>query len=212
MENKKGETLFEFTKQGERNRRMIDFQKELEKFDFFIINEFSGYFNETTAVMEALTATLKRIGKEVNNTNIQLEEVLSQYEEETEKDKQIKELKKTLAAGKDEKLSLVRGLVTTLDKLEDIYRYVLKNEDAGWSSQIQLLWRSIPADLLPLGLVRIEGENTVFDARLHAAVQIEEDNNMQNGIILEVLRCGYLYGANLLRKAQVIVNKTNGGR
>ena len=191
---------------------MIDFQKELAKFDFFAVNdELNDFCNETTLVMDAVTAALKRIGKEVNNTNIQLEEILSQHEEEKEKNEQIKELKKMLAAGEEEKLSLVKGLVTTLDKLEDIYRYVLKNEDAGWSAQMALLWKSISADLLPLGLVRIEGENTFFDARLHAAVQVKEDGSKPNGIILEILRCGYLYRSTLLRKAQVMVNKTNGG-
>ncbi|NLX90402.1 MAG: nucleotide exchange factor GrpE [Firmicutes bacterium] len=191
---------------------MIDFEKELSKFDFFAVNdELNAYHNETTLALDAVTAVLKRIGKEINNTNIQLEEILSQHEEDEEKNEQIKELKKALAVAEEEKLSLIKGLVTTLDKLEDIYRYALKNEDAGWSAQMELLWKSISADLLPLGLVRIEGENTFFDARLHAAVQVKEDVSKPNGIILEILRCGYVYRSTLLRKAQVMVNKTSGG-
>jgi molecular chaperone GrpE (heat shock protein) len=191
---------------------MIDFRKELAKFDFVTVDaEFTGYYYETTPVIEVFTSTLKRIGKELNHTNLQLEEILSHYMEEKEKDRQLIEQKKMIAAYEAEKLSLVQGLVATLDQLEDIYRYALKNERGGWSEQMQLLWRNTSANLLPLGIIRIEGENTLFDARIHAAVQVKEDKDIKNGVILEVLRCGYIYQSHLVRKAQVIVNKTDGG-
>ncbi|MEW6623616.1 MAG: nucleotide exchange factor GrpE [Bacillota bacterium] len=191
---------------------MIDFRKELAKFDFLTVDgEFAGWYNETTQVIEVFNSTLKRIGKELNNTNIQLEEVLSQYMGEKEKDKEITELKKRITAYEEEKLSLVQGLVATLDQLEDLYRYSLKNECGSWSKQMQLLWRNTSANLLLQGITRIEGENTFFDSRVHSAVQVKEDKNFLNGMILEVLRCGYMYQSQLLRKAQVIVNKLDGG-
>lgn len=191
---------------------MIDFRKELKKFDFFTIDpEFTGCYNETTQVIEVFNSNLKRIGKELNNTNIQLEEVLSQYMEEKEKDRYIAEQKKTIAVYEEEKLSLVWGLVAVLDQFEDIYRYSLKNERGSWSGQMQLLWRNTVANLQLHGIIRIEGEDTLFDARIHAAAQVEEDKNIRNGMILEVLRCGYMYQSHLLRKAQVIVNKIDGG-
>lgn len=187
---------------------MIDFQKELDKFDFMTLEpEFSRVYNETTAVVEAFTAIVKRIGKELHNTNIQLEELLLQCMEDKEKEKQIIELRNTIAATEEERLSLVQGLISMLDQLEHIYRYALKNEQGNWSEQLQLVWSNTSANLLPLGLIRIEGENTLFDARLHAAVQVKEEINLQNGMILEVLRCGYMYQTNVLRKAHVVVNK-----
>ncbi len=191
---------------------MIDFKKELANFDFMEVDvEFSGYYSETAPLVEAFTTTLKHIGKELNNTNIQLEEVLAQSVEETEKDKQLAQQKKSIDAYEAELLSLVQGLVAALDQFEDIYRYALKNEHDSWFAQIQLLWRNTATMLLPLGLSRIEGEHTLFDPRLHAAAQIGGDNNIPNGMVLEVLRCGYLYQNHLLRKAQVVVNKINGG-
>lgn len=187
---------------------MIDFQKELDKFDFMTLEpEFSRVYNETTAVVEAFTTIVKRIGKELHNTNIQLEELLLQCMEDKEKEKQIIELRNTIAATEEERLSLVQGLISMLDQLEHIYRYALKNEQGNWSEQLQLVWSNTSANLLPLGLIRIEGENTLFDARLHAAVQVKEEINLQNGMILEVLRCGYMYQTNVLRKAHVVVNK-----
>lgn len=188
---------------------MIDFKKELAKFDFNGVDvEFTRCYNEAMPVVEAFTATLRRIGKELNNTNIHLEDVVSQYMDESERDRHLAEQKKTIAAIEAEKLSLVQGLVAALDQFEDIYRYALKNERGSWSAQIQLSWSNTAAKLLPLGLVRIEGEQTLFDVGLHEAAQIQADHGLQNGMILEVLRCGYLYQGRLLRKAQVVVNKT----
>ena len=195
---------------------MIDFRKELTKYDFLTVEaDFVERSNETTQLLEVFNSTLKRISRELNNTNIQLEEVFSQYMEENmeekEKDKYITELKKTLAASEEEKLLLVQGLVATLDKLEDIYRYSLKNESGSWAGQMELLWRNTAEDLLQQGIIRIEGGNALFDARIHSAVEVKENANFLNGMILEVLRCGYMYQSRLLRKARVIVNKNNGG-
>jgi len=191
---------------------MIDFRKELEKFDFAADEtDFTGLNNETAQVIEVFNSTLKRIGKELNTTNIQLEEVLAQDIDDNEKDKQLAEMKKAIKTCEEEKYSLAQVLVATLDQFEDIYRYSLKNASGSWSGQMSILWKNTSANLLLQGITRIEGENTLFDSRIHSAIQIKEDNNVINGLILEVLRSGYIYQAHLLRKAQVIVNKTNGG-
>lgn len=52
---------------------MIDFRKELAKFDFITVDaEFAGSYNEAAQVIEVFNSTLKRIGMELNNTNMQL--------------------------------------------------------------------------------------------------------------------------------------------
>lgn len=191
---------------------MIDFRKELAKFDFFAIDdEFTAFYNETSQILEVFNSTLKRFGKELNNTNIQLEEVLAHLMEDQEKEKHVTELKKKITAYEEENLSLVRGLVTTLDRLEDIYRYSLKHKGDGWSGQMQLLWSNTATNLLPHGIIRIEGENTLFNPQIHSAVQTKEEKNIPHGVILEVLRCGYIYKSHVLRKAQVVVNKNDEG-
>jgi len=187
---------------------VINFRDELEKFDFFTDNvEFAEAHEETTQVIEVVNYTLKRISKELNNSNIQIEEVMAELMEEKEQQGYIKDLKKSLNQHEEEKLSLVQGLVVVLDQLEDIYRYSLKNKGDSWSEQIQLVWKNASSNLLVHGITRIEGENTLFDSRLHSAVQVREDKSVLDGMILEVLRCGYVYQSHLLRKAQVVVNK-----
>jgi len=95
--------------------------------------------------------------------------------------------------------------------IEDAYRYAIKNEGSSWAEQLRLLWENIFNTLLLQGISRIEGENTLFDLRVHSAVQVKEDKRYKNGLVLEVLRCGYTYKSRLLRKAQVVVNKIDRG-
>ncbi|MDP3487087.1 MAG: nucleotide exchange factor GrpE [Bacillota bacterium] len=190
---------------------MIDFHKELAKFDFATVDtELTDFHNETIHIIEAVTTAFKRIGKEVNLTNIQLEDFFALQSEETEKDKHIAEQNKALAAMKDQKTSLVRGLIATMDMLEDVYRYSLHNEQNSWAEQMRLIWHKAAANMLILGITRIEGEGTPFDARVHNAVQTQENNNVANGLVLDVMRSGYIYDLQVLRKAQVVVNKING--
>jgi molecular chaperone GrpE (heat shock protein) len=191
---------------------MIDFQKELEKFDFFKLDaQIAGHENEATQVIDACHTTLQRIGKDINQTSLQIEDAVEQLLEENEKDKHIAELNKAITAHEEEKITLVQGLVSTLDQIEDAYRYAIKNEGSSWAEQLRLLWENIFNTLLLQGISRIEGENTLFDLRVHSAVQVKEDKRYKNGLVLEVLRCGYTYKSRLLRKAQVVVNKIDRG-
>lgn len=191
---------------------MIDFEKELAKFDFAAVDaEFTGQYSEAAPAVEVCAATLKRIGRELHGANMQMEEVLSFLGEDAEKDKLLAENKKKVTLLEEEKMSLVRGLITTLDQLEHIYRYTVENEQGSWAEQIKLLWNSAATDLMSLGLTRIEGEQTRFDVRFHVAVQVQEHKEIQDGMILAVLRCGYLYQNQLLRKAEVVVNRNEGG-
>lgn len=191
---------------------MIDFEKELAKFDFASVDaEFTGQYSEAAPAVEVCATTLKRIGRELHGANMQMEEVLSFLGEEAEKDKLLAEKKKKVTLLEEEKMSLVQGLIATLDQLEHIYRYTVENEQDSWSEQIKLLWSSAATDLLPLGLARIEGEQARFDVRFHVAAQVQEHKEIQDGVILNVLRCGYLYQNQLLRKAEVVVNRNEGG-
>ncbi|MBS3949986.1 MAG: nucleotide exchange factor GrpE [Peptococcaceae bacterium] len=190
---------------------MIDFHKELAKFDFATAGtELTDFHSETIHIIEAVATAFKRIGKEVNHTNIQLEDFFALQSEETDKDKHIAEQNRTLAVMKDQMMSLVHGLIATMDMLEDVYRYSLYYEQNSWGEQMRLLWHKAAANMLLLGITRIEGEDTPFDARIHTAVQTLDNNDVANGLVLDVLRSGYIYNLQVLRKAQVVVNKING--
>ncbi len=186
---------------------MIDFHKELAGYNFAAIDpELTGYLYETTPLIKAFHSTLKRVGKELNQTNIQLEELLDGSMEAQGLDRVIASQQETVSGLENDKSSLVQGLINVVDQIEDLYRYTLEHEEAGRLEQIQLLWKKIVAELARLGISVIEEINIPFDNRLHAAIEVKTDRQYQDRAILAVLRCGYLHEAKVLRKAQVVVN------
>jgi len=190
----------------------MDFEKELRKFDFFDIDEgFAGLQNETSFVFDTFSTTLKRLGVEQNKTNVQLEEIFSLLDEEKVKTEDMEMWKRRLEASEEEKLALVKGFIAVLDHIEDSYRYALWNDDGNWAKQFGLLWDAVSRELLSMGIVRIERENTIYDRQLNSAKAVKNVPDAPDGMILEVIRCGYMYKSEVLRKAEVVVNKKNGG-
>ncbi|OGO77589.1 MAG: nucleotide exchange factor GrpE [Clostridiales bacterium GWB2_37_7] len=186
---------------------MIDFTKELEKFDFMEIDKtFIDIQNETVIIIESLNATLKRIGKEQSKTNMQIEEILTILDEEKEKEKLISELKKSEVVFEEDKTALVKGLISILDQLEDMYRYSLKHDTDSRAEQMRILWKNISSSLMICGIMRIDEQHVFFNAQLNIAVQTRYEEEFPEGYILEVLKCGYKYNSVVLRKAQVVVN------
>lgn len=191
---------------------LIDFHKELEKFDFAAVDEnFNRYRLETSPLVETLNTTLKRIGKELNHTNMQIEDFLAASADEQEKDQLLANRQKAVEHCEGEKHALVETLVTVLDQFEDLYRFIMTNNSSSWAKQIHLLWEKINAKLLRRGVTPLEGTMIPFDPELHTVVEVKEDRSLPHSLVLETLRRGYLYQSKLIRKAQVVVNTNEEG-
>ncbi len=191
---------------------LIDFQKELAEYDFAAIDpELTGYLYETTPLIKSFHSSLKRVGKELNQTNIQLEELLDGSMDAQRLDRVIANQEETIAGLENDKSSLVQGLINVVDQIEDLYRYTLEHDSASRLEQIQLLWKKIVAELARLGISVVEEVNIPFDNSIHAATEVKTDRQYQDRAILAVIRCGYLHQARVLRKAQVVVNNIAGG-
>lgn len=187
---------------------MIDFDKELRKFQFMDLDEdFIHMQNESSMVIKAFQNTLKRFDKEQSKANLQLEEIMELVEEERNTSLDMEKLDKGLSASEDEKAVLVNGLIAILDQIEDLYRFSEKRIDNSWSDQLNLLWNNITNELLSMGIMKIDGKNAQYNKNLQLAVEVRYCPELDEGIVLEVLRCGYGYKNNILRKAKVIVNK-----
>jgi len=190
----------------------MDFEKELQKFDFFEIDEgFINMQNETSVIFDAFNSVLRRLGVDQNRTNMQVEEILSLLDEQKEKGEDLAEIKRRLESSEEEKLSLVKGFIAVLDHIEDLYRYAAGNDDGGWSRQLEIIWNAVSKELLSAGIVRIEGENTIYNQKLNSVREIRNNPDVPDGMILEVIRSGYIYKSTVLRKAEVVVNKNLGG-
>ena len=198
---------------------MIDFEKELKKFRFLDTDEdFIQLQNESSVLFKAFHSTLKRLSREQNQTNTQLEEVIGLAEESSDFrseraawKKKLSETEDRLSAAEEEKLTLIRGFLIILDQIEDLYRYTEKSGSESWSRQLGLLWNNISGQLLSIGITKISGENADYNKDLQTVAELRDCPDSEDGIVLQVLRCGYLYRSGVLRKAEVVVNKRENG-
>lgn len=187
---------------------MINFEEELKKFNFHDKDANGGIAeNEAAFVIDAFNAVFKRLSKDQSNANTQLEELVALMDEKMEKDREIEEAKGLLRECEAEKSAIVKGFVEILDRMEDLYRYATANDYGNWTSQIRLLWGNILDNLNLLGIMRVDGLDATFDPRLYTVKMTKDEPDAENGRILEVLRCGYIYKSAVIRKADVVVNK-----
>jgi molecular chaperone GrpE len=121
--------------------------------------------------------------------------------------------KKRLARDQEQLTAEVRGRVIKryLEIVDDLER-ALKNapqEGAGaeWAQGVEIIYKKLIAYLESEGLTRMHPLGEHFDPNLHEAVTQEESPEHESGIIIEVLRPGYLLGERVLRPASVKVAK-----
>ncbi|MEX2161289.1 MAG: nucleotide exchange factor GrpE [Anaerolineales bacterium] len=121
--------------------------------------------------------------------------------------------KKRLAREQEQQAAEVRGRVIKryLEIVDDLER-ALKNqpqegEGATWAEGIDLIYKKLVAYLESEGLTRVDPLGQHFDPNMHEAVTQEESKDHESGVIIEVLRPGYLLGERVLRPAAVKVAK-----
>ena len=193
----------------------MDYKKELRRFSFYDLDEnFFNLQNETSIVLNAFNSLQKRLNVEQHKLNTQVEDIAGLLEEEKEKDQEIRMLREKLSEAESEQLDIIRGFLPILDMIEDMYRFSLKTEDSSLATQMKLIWNNASGALSRLGLVKIEGENVSYNPAAHTVKALAEREDTPDRVIVEILRCGYIYmnDSIVLRKAEVIVNKHQGGK
>jgi molecular chaperone GrpE (heat shock protein) len=181
----------------------MDFEKELKKFNFMEMDQsFISRQNEMSILFEGFNSSLKRIGKEQNKTNVQLEDIRDFIEETKEKQAIIVELKKALAKGEEDKTDIIKGILAICDHFEDIYRYAIKYDVGKWAEQLSISWSTINDTIVGCGLERIDEQYICYNPTRHQAIQTSYNEDYQEGYVLEIIRCGYIHNGVILRKAQ----------
>lgn len=187
---------------------MIDFKKELEKFDFFDIDrELQDTYKEVSGIFNVVNSTFSRFSKEQGKTNIRLDELTDILEEEKEKNEMIGELKLKVDNSEKERVSIIRGIIEILDQVEYLYRLFINAENESLKGQLSLMWELISKTLISIGVTRIDDKNTVFDPSLNLIVETSSNTSLDEGVILDVLKSGYIYKGVVVRRSEVIANK-----
>lgn len=95
-----------------------------------------------------------------------------------------------------------------LDDLElAIINRPAENEADAWADGIELIHVKLNAILEDEGVEVILAEGDTFDPNFHEAITYEEDDDHQDGQVIEVVQKGYKLGDRVLRPAKVRVAK-----
>ena len=92
------------------------------------------------------------------------------------------------------------------------YRRMLRGPDTtadAWREGLRMTLNRFDRVLRERGVVPIDLAGKPFDPRLARAVGTAADAGLENGIVVQEVRSGFLWEGELLRPADVVVNKTS---
>jgi molecular chaperone GrpE len=96
--------------------------------------------------------------------------------------------------------SLERGLAAVPEQLEDNYKPLREGMEITLKQLEQVLEKS--------GVIGFEAKGKLFDPQFHAALSVQETEEVPPNHVVLVIQKGYLLHGRLLRPASVIVSKT----
>jgi molecular chaperone GrpE len=76
---------------------------------------------------------------------------------------------------------------------------------------LDLIEKELKNSFKNLEIEEIESKGQHFDPKYHNVVAIKQDNTLEDGIVIEVYQAGYKLKDRIIRYAQVVVNKNQGG-
>lgn len=121
--------------------------------------------------------------------------------------------KKRTARDKEELLkyaneSLIYDLLPSLDNLETALMHA-GDDDAtrGIVEGVQMTLRELYRTLEKFGLKQIEAEGMPFDPEFHHAISQVERDDIEEKMVVEKFRSGFMYGDKVLRAALVSVSQ-----
>ena len=194
---------------------MLDIEEEFKKYEFTKCEhnsmENKDSLNSISALLQMFTKAYERIGKEQYKTSSGLEEILDILEESSEeiKDKQViinelQEREKT----KDHELTIaINTIISIADMFEYINVFINKSGMESLKAQFNLVSEQLAEKLSGSSITVLGVQGLEFDMSIHQAIATEYEEDKQEGVILQVVKRGYMYNGKLFRKAEVVINK-----
>jgi len=105
---------------------------------------------------------------------------------------------------------LVKELLPIVDNLERAIKMDDENLDdevSKFLSGIKMIYCNLISTLEGYGVKAIDGNNKAFDPSYHQAIMTDSVDNIETGMIIEVLQKGYLLYDKVIRHAMVKVSE-----
>lgn len=102
------------------------------------------------------------------------------------------------------KRGLLLGLLEVVDDIENSLQYI-NDADQPFAKGLRNIHNKFLTLLEMQGVIPFESLGNLFNPNLHEAVAMVKNKTSEQGMVVDDLRCGYLWKNELLRPAQVRV-------
>ena len=176
------------------NKAVEALQRQREAFSELLIKINKRLFqieskeDETHKSLDTIVNRLQKIETHQKESILQLEEISDFLQSE------------------DNERVLVDSVIMTIDIIEDFYRFAA-SEDSPYFEQAKMMWNAAMKIASKTKLTVIDETGIPVDFQRHEAGGVAADESLSNGVIIETLKCGYIYKSEVIRRATVIVNK-----
>ncbi|MHC6180183.1 nucleotide exchange factor GrpE [Clostridium sp. JNZ X4-2] len=187
---------------------MLDINEELKNYKFTefgnVLEEEEKNYEVLENILNIFTKDYKKIGKEQYKAANGIEEILDILEEKQDVFKELKEREKD----RNNEISTILSLIMNiLDIFDYINTFALQGRDKNLQDQFELVKEQLTEKLSQSSITILDRENTKFDVKLHNPVAVKCCREKPEGVILQIVRKGYMYKGKILRKADIVVNK-----
>lgn len=196
---------------------MLDIKEELKNYKVIELNvnlqDKEESNEELNHLLNMFTKSYERIGKEQYKTVNAIEEILEILEEKSEDNKEsqdtIKELKERTQKSDNEIKAMINTIISISDIYDNINAFVLNSDNENFKAQFKLVMEQLLEKLAQSSITVIGIEGGEVDMNLHQTIATEWKQDKPEGVILQVVRKGYMYKGKLLRKAEIIINQNS---
>ena len=140
----------------------------------------------------------KSVIEELNNKYLRLYAEFDNYKKRVNKDKE-----ELVKFGNE---SLIYELLPILDSLELALKHAQEESQAGIVQGVEMTLKELQRTLEKFGVSKIEAAGKKFDPSIHHAMTQTEREDLDEKMVAEVLRSGYLYRDKVLRPSLVAVS------
>ena len=153
--------------------------------------------------------------KKTHKNNKELEKVRNELALEREKSMRIQAEMMNFRKRKEDEVANIRKyanedlllqLVSVMDNFERALN-LENDENKEFLKGFQMIYTSIQNIIASSGVIEIDALNHEFDPNYHQAVLTEKRDNVESGIVIEVLQKGYMYKDKVLRPTMVKVSE-----
>ncbi|MEW6109146.1 MAG: nucleotide exchange factor GrpE [Nitrospirota bacterium] len=149
-------------------------------------------------VSEQEKADEKSAIQELNDKHLRLYAEFENYKKRVNKEKE-----ELIKYGNE---SLLYDLLPVIDNLELALKHASEDSNTGLVQGVEITLKELHRTLEKFGLSRIDSVGKVFDPSIHHAMMQVEKDDIDEKIVVEELRAGYVFRDKLLRPSFVAVS------